>query len=137
MTRQISKKPGHRRTEGCRPDLVPGNRPLSLSRQTPVGSLHATPSNGVTAISLRAADSHNQRITILLPTTLIECLRNAIYWTEQCTMARVIADAIHDAVAEMEHSNGGTFPLRLTPLKRGRPRRGRLPQRLPLTEPLL
>jgi hypothetical protein len=84
-----------------------------------------------------SADSHNQRVTIVLPTTLIERLRNAIYWTEQCTMARVIADAIHDVVAEMEHTNGGTFPPRLTPLKRGRPRRAPLPPRLPLTEPLL
>jgi hypothetical protein len=84
-----------------------------------------------------SADSRNQRVTIVLPTTLIERLRNAIYWTEQCTMARVIADAIHDAVAEMEHTNGGAFPPRLTPLKRGRPRRAPLPQRLPLTEPLL
>jgi hypothetical protein len=133
MTRQISRKPGHRRTEGYRPDPVPGNRPLPLSRQTPAGSLHATPPNGVTV----PVDAPNQRITILLPTTLIERLRNAIYWTEQCTMTRVIADAIHDAVAEMEHTNGGTFPPRLTPLKRGRPRRGPLPQRLPLTEPLL
>ena len=133
MTQQISKKPGHHRTEGYRPDLVPGNRPLPLSRQTPTGSLPATRPTGVTV----PADSPNQRITILLPTTLIERLRNAIYWTEQCTMARVIAEAIHDAVAEMEHTNGGTFTPRLTPLKRGRPRRGPLPQHLPLTEPLL
>lgn len=133
MTRQILKKPGHRRTGEYLPDPVPGNRPLPLSHQTPAGSLHATPPNGVTV----PADSPNQRITILLPTTLIERLRNAIYWTEQCTMARVIADAIHDAVAEMEHSNGGTFPPRLTPLKRGRPRRGPLAEGLPLTEPLL
>jgi hypothetical protein len=133
MTQQISKKTGHHRTEGWRPDLVPDDRLLPLSKQIPAVPLHATPPNGVTA----PADSPNQRITILLPTTLIERLRNAIYWAEQCTMARVIAEAIHDAVAEMEHTNGGTFPPRLTPLKRGRPRRGPLPQRLPLTEPLL
>lgn len=133
MTQPISKKPGHHRTEGYRPDLIPGNRPLPLSRRTPAGSLPATPPEGVTV----PTDSPNQRITILLPTTLIERLRNAIYWTEQCTMARVIADAIHDAVAEMEHTNGGTFPPRLTPLKRGRPRGGPLPERLPLTRPLL
>jgi hypothetical protein len=91
----------------------------------------------VTAISSRAADSRNQRVTILLPTTLIERLRNAIYWTEQRTMTRIIADAIENAVAEMEQLNGDIFPPRLTPLKRGRPRRPPLPQRLPLTEPLL
>lgn len=126
MTQHISKSTGHHRTEGWRPDLVPDNRPLPLSHQTPAGSPHAIPPDGVTA----CADSRNQRVTIVLPTTLIERLRNAIYWTEQCTMARVIADAIHDAVAEMEHTNGGTFPPRLTPLKRGRPRR------LPPTGPL-
>lgn len=133
MTQQTLKKPGRHRVEGYRPDLVPANYPLLLLRQTPAGSLHATCPTGVTV----PTDSPNLRINSLLPTTLIERLRNAIYWTEQCTMARVIAEAIHDAVAEMEHTNGGTFPPRLTPLKRGRPRRTPLPQRLPLTEPLL
>lgn len=133
MTQHISKKTGHHRTEGWLPDPVPDNRPLPLSHQTPAGSLHAMSPNGATI----PADSRNQRVTIFLPTTLIERLRNAIYWTEQCTMARVIADAIHDAVAEMEHTNGGTFPPRLTPLKRGRPRRAPLPQRIPPAEPFL
>lgn len=133
MTQHISKKTGRHRTEGWRPDLVPDDRPLPLSHQTPAGSPHAIPPDGATA----PVDSRNQRVTILLPTTLIERLRNAIYWTERCTMTRVIADAIHDAVAEMEYTNGGTFPPRLTPLKRGRPRRVLLPQRLPPTGPLL
>ena len=137
MTQQISKSTRRHRTEEWQPDRLPDSRPLPLSHQSLADSLHAPPPNGAAASSPRAADSHSQRVTILLPTPLIERLRNAIYWTEQCTMARVIADAIHDAVAEMEHSNGGTFPPRLTPLKRGRPRRDPLAQRLPLTEPLL
>ena len=85
-----------------------------------------------------AASSHTsglilptQRVTLTLPAALIERLRNAIYWTAQHTMARVITDAIHDAVAEMEHANGGTFPPRLTPLKRGRPRRASAPSTQP------
>lgn len=133
MTQHIPKITGHHRTEGWRPDLVPDNRPQPLSRQTPAGSFPATPPNGATA----PADSRNQRVTVFLPTTLIERLRNAIYWTDQRPMARVIADAILDAVAEMEQSNGGTFPPRLTPLKRGRPRRVPLPQRHPPPEPFL
>ncbi|NOS79857.1 MAG: hypothetical protein HOP35_18150 [Nitrospira sp.] len=133
MTQQISKKTGHHRIEGWQPDRTPGGRPRPLLSQTPGGSLHALPLTGAIA----TADLRNQRVTILLPTTLIERLRNAIYWTEQHTMTRVITDAIHDAVAEMEQVNGGIFPLRLTPLKRGRPRRAPLPQRLPPTEPLL
>lgn len=64
-----------------------------------------------------------QRMTVLLPTSLIERLRNAVYWTEHRTLARIIADALEDAVTELEHSNGGTFPPRLAPLKPGRPQR--------------
>ena len=133
MTQKSSQKTGHLHTEGWRSDRKPDDRLLPLSSQTAAVDLHAPSLNGVTA----TADSRNQRITVLLPTTLIERLRNAIYWTEQRTMARVITDAIHDAVAEMEHTNGGTFPHRLAPPKRGRPRRVPLPQRLPLPEPLL
>ncbi len=133
MTQKSFQKTEHLRTEGWRSDRKPDDRLLPLSSQTAAVDRHAPSLNGVTA----TADSRNQRVTITLPTTLIERLRNAIYWTEQHTMARVITDAIHDVVAEMEHTNGGTFPPRLTPLKRGRPRRVPLPQRLPLTEPLL
>ena len=66
---------------------------------------------------------HKQRMTVLLPTPLIERLRNAVYWTEQHTLARIIADVVEDAVTELEHSNGGMFPPRLAPLKPGRPQR--------------
>lgn len=137
MTQKISKKPGLLRTGGWRSDRTPDDRPLPLSSQIPAVSLHPSRPSGVTATGPRAADSRNQRVTILLPTTLIERLRNAIYWTEQHTMTRVIADAIEDAVAEMEQVNGDRFPPRLTPLKRGRPRRTPLPPHLPPAEPLL
>ena len=133
MRQNSSQKTGHLRTEGWRSDRKADDRLLPLSSQTAAVDLHAPSLNGVTA----TADSRNQRITVLLPTTLIERLRNAIYWTEQRTMARVIADAIDDTVAEMEHNNGGLFPLRLAPLKRGRPRRVPPAQRLSITEPLL
>jgi len=63
-----------------------------------------------------------QRVTITLPQDLLERLRNAVYWTGHGTLARLIADSLDDAVAQMEQANGGTFPVRLAPLKRGRPR---------------
>lgn len=129
MTQRISKSTRRHRTEEWQPDRLPDSRPLPLSHQSLADSLHAPPPNGAAASS--------QRVTILLPTPLIERLRNAIYWTEQRTLTRIITDAIHDAVAEMEQTNGGTFPPRLSPLKRGRPRRGPLPERLPPIEPPL
>ena len=68
-----------------------------------------------------------QRLTVFLPVPLIERLRNAVYWTEQRPLAQIIADAINDAVSELEHANGGAFPQRLSALKPGRPRRSRRP----------
>jgi hypothetical protein len=62
-----------------------------------------------------------QRVTITLPVSLLERLRNAVYWTGHGTLARLIGDALEDAVAQLEQTNGGTFPIRLAPLKRGRP----------------
>ena len=74
-------------------------------------------------VSLR----RRHRLTIFLPASLIERLRNAVYWTEQRTMAQIIVDAVEQAVTELEQANGGPFPTRLTPLKPGRPRRRRSP----------
>ena len=75
------------------------------------GSSHASPSN-----------TSKQRVTITLPVALLERLRNAVYWTGHGPLARLIVDALDDAVTSMEQSNGQPFPQRLAPLKRGRPR---------------
>lgn len=64
-----------------------------------------------------------QRLTVLLPTSLLDRLRNAVYWTGTRPLAQIIGDAIEQAVAHMEQANGGAFPQRLAPLKPGRPRR--------------
>ena len=63
-----------------------------------------------------------QRFTITLPVTLLERLRNAVYWTKQGPLAHLITEALDSAVTRLEQSNGQIFPHRLTPLKRGRPR---------------
>jgi hypothetical protein len=65
----------------------------------------------------------SMRVTVMLPRTLIERLRNAVYWTGQSTLARLVTDAVEDVVVGLEQSNGGAFPPRLSPLKRGRPGR--------------
>jgi hypothetical protein len=78
------------------------------------GTRHPLKLNGLPA---------NQRVTVVLPTALIERLRNAVYWTGQTTLARLVADAVEDVVTDLEQSNGGPFPRRLSPLKRGRPSR--------------
>ena len=83
-------------------------QPSSVNGSTHPASLHARP--------------RKQRVTITLPVALLERLRNAVYWTGHGPLARLIADALDDAVTHMEQSNGQAFPQRLAPLKRGRPR---------------
>jgi len=81
--------------------------------------------NSVTVPAQRrpsAVRLRKQRVTITLPLALLERLRNAVYWTGHATLARLIADALDIAVTKMEEANGRSFPQRLAPLKRGRPR---------------
>jgi hypothetical protein len=73
-----------------------------------------------------------QRVTITLPQSLLERLRNAVYWTGHGPLARLISEALDDAVTHMEEANGQAFPRRLAPLKRGRPRTKACPAPLPL-----
>ena len=79
--------------------------------------------NGTAHPAAQSARAHNQRVTVVLPTALIERLRNAVYWTGESTLARYITDPVEDTVTALEHANGGPFAPRLSPLKRGRPAR--------------
>ena len=78
------------------------------------------------------SSTRKQRVTITLPLSLLERLRNAVYWTGHGPLARLICDALDDAVTQMEVANGQAFPKRLAPLKRGRPRTKSRPSPLPL-----
>ncbi len=78
--------------------------------------------NGSIALNSHSPRSRKQRVTITLPLSLLERLRNAVYRTGHGPLARLICDALDDAVTQMETTNGKAFPQRLAPLKRGRPR---------------
>lgn len=69
---------------------------------------------------LQIPPPQKQRVTVSLPTPLIERLRNAVYWTGHRPLVGLVAEAIEDIVAQMEEVNGGAFPQRISPLKRGR-----------------
>jgi hypothetical protein len=82
--------------------------------------INGTHTNGISQPVQSHPPVSRQRVTVSLPLTLIERLRNAVYWTEQRTLAQVIVDSLEDALTAMEHANGGPFPGRLAPLKAGR-----------------
>ncbi len=73
--------------------------------------------------------SEKQRVTISIPTPLIERLRNAVYWTGHGPLVALVAHAIEDIVIQMEEVNGGAFPQRVAPLKVGRRQGQRSPLR--------
>ena len=76
--------------------------------------------NGTHPPMLPSPHSEKQRVTVSLPTALIERLRNAVYWTGHRPLVSLVAEAIEDIVNQMEEVNGGTFPHRVSPLKAGR-----------------
>ena len=88
--------------------------------------------NGSADSNSSPARTRKQRVTITLPLSLLERLRNAVYWTGHGPLARLICDALDDAVTHMETANGQAFPQRLAPLKRGRPRTKSRPAPLPV-----
>ncbi len=63
-----------------------------------------------------------QRMTVSLPTDLLERMRDAAYWTSGTTMAGLISSAIEDLLNDLESKNGRPFSPRLQDLKPGRPR---------------
>ena len=67
-----------------------------------------------------SSPSQKQRVTVALPTALIERLRNAVYWTGDRPLVGLVTEAIEGIVTQMEEVNGGAFPQRVSPLKRGR-----------------
>ncbi len=63
-----------------------------------------------------------QRMTVSLPSDLLERMRDAAYWTSGTTMAGLISSAIEDLLNNLESQNGRPFSPRLQDLKPGRPR---------------
>ncbi|HRC43784.1 MAG TPA: hypothetical protein PLT27_07025 [Nitrospira sp.] len=63
-----------------------------------------------------------QRMTVSLPTALLERMRDAAYWTSGTTMAGLISSALEDLLNNLESQNGRPFEPRLQDLKPGRPR---------------
>ncbi len=64
--------------------------------------------------------SPKQKVTLSLPTALVERLRNAVYWTGERPLASLVEEAVEALVTEMEEVNREVFPQRLSPLKAGR-----------------
>lgn len=80
-----------------------------------------------------------KRLTVNLPTDLLEQLRNTAYWSPGVTLAELVERGIRETLGNVERTHGGPFPMRLAELKGGRPRRRinecESPQRVQLRSP--
>lgn len=63
-----------------------------------------------------------QRMTVSLPSELVERVRDAAYWSSGSTMAGLIAEALEDLLKQREAQNGRPFAPRLGALRPGRPK---------------
>jgi len=66
-----------------------------------------------------------ERVTVKLPRSLVEQLRNAVYWTPGLTVTSFLANCITHVVARLESERGDKFPRREMELQPGRPRKQR------------
>jgi hypothetical protein len=64
-----------------------------------------------------------ERVTFLLPTGLIDRVRDAVHGTPGETMAGLVSRSLERTVDEMENARGTAFRRRRQPLKAGRPRK--------------
>ncbi|HEV8329019.1 MAG TPA: hypothetical protein VGQ08_16205 [Nitrospiraceae bacterium] len=62
------------------------------------------------------------RLTVSLPSDLVDRLRDAVYWTPSLTLAWLIARSLRTSLTEMESLRQGPFPKRTKALRAGRPR---------------
>ena len=70
----------------------------------------------------KSAGPRMVRLTVNLPSQLVEQMRDAVYWTPGLTLAWMIARAVRASLTELEAMHQGPFPRRLKPLRAGRPR---------------
>ena len=76
----------------------------------------------VTNPGIKSAGPKMVRLTVNLPSHLVEQMRDAVYWTPGLTLAWMIARAVRVSLTELETVHQGPFPRRLRPLRAGRPR---------------
>ena len=60
-------------------------------------------------------------ITIRIPHSLAERLRNTVYWTPGLTLAGTVEKSLERAIGSLERKNGKPFPQRQGNIKTGRP----------------
>lgn len=104
--------------------MIQTNTALKVQRPEPAQDSSLPPHRAQRRRSVK------QRLTVTMPTSLLERLRNAVYWTPALTLASLIEAAVEARLQEIEAENGEPFPARIEELKGGRPRQVRPASRI-------
>jgi hypothetical protein len=62
-----------------------------------------------------------ERMTVQIDASIIERVKDAVYWTPGLTVAQLTQEALEQALDKLEKKRGETFPKRNQELKPGRP----------------
>ena len=100
---------------------------MSLTDQTHPSHSIKNEQLGTANLSSRSGKAGRQqprtiRITVSLPSDLVDRLRDAVYWSPSLTLAWLIAQSLRTSLTEMESLRQGPFPKRTNALRVGRPR---------------
>ena len=100
---------------------------MSLSNQPVQNRSIKNDHNEMISSSFRPGQAGRQqprkiRLTVSLPSDLVDRLRDAVYWSPSLTLAWLIAQSVRTSLAEMEFVRQGPFPKRTNALRAGRPR---------------
>lgn len=71
-------------------------------------------------VAAKKKEQERERLTVQLPTALIETLRNIAYW-DRIPLAALVEDSIKATIARSERSRGDKYPQRDKELRAGRP----------------
>jgi hypothetical protein len=99
MSLRDQATPSHSMSKECRAVSSPSSRPSKAGHVQP-----------------------RVRLTVSLPSDLVDRLRNAVYWSPSLTLAWLIAQSLRMSLTEMESCRQGPFPRRTSALRPGRPR---------------
>jgi len=109
-----------RRTIGENPldALVPPPTPTETRREkTSPRKASRKPTERPQAVSRTT----KERLTVHLPTDVVNRAKDAVYWSPGLTLAGLAEEAFVDALTRLEKKHGGPFPPRKGELKGGRP----------------
>jgi hypothetical protein len=96
----------------------PQSAPLSLPGGKPRRAETPAPRSGKS----ERQQPRTVRLTVSLPSDLVDRLRDAVYWSPDLKLAWLIAQSLRASLADLETSRQSPFPKRVMALRSGRPR---------------